>query len=163
VAPVRVRRADRRRPRRRGERHRPRPGDPAVAPDRPRERGVRTGRRGHAAPARVGLRRDDERRSAHPAPRRPSDRRQRPTDPPKGQGDHATAVEDARRDDEPRRLDGAVLPGPDASSPATTSAARRGRRRSGTPRPTAATAPEARHLQTTRSSATSPARRGGRT
>ena len=46
------------------------PAITAVAPDRPRERRVRPGRRGHADPARDGLRRDGQRRHARPAARR---------------------------------------------------------------------------------------------
>ena len=55
--------------------HRPRPGLTAVARDRPRQRLVRPGRRGHPDPAGDGVRGDGERRDARPAARRQGDRR----------------------------------------------------------------------------------------
>ena len=51
-------------------RPRPRPGRHAVERDRPRQRRVRPGRRGHADPARDRVRGDAQRRDAGPAARR---------------------------------------------------------------------------------------------
>ena len=77
VAQARLRRADRHRRRRRGRPASCATRPHAVAPDRPRQRRLRPGRRRHADPARDGLRDADQRRDADPAARRQGGRRRR--------------------------------------------------------------------------------------
>ena len=105
--------------------------------------------------------RDDQRRPADPAARGPGRR-----DPAtrqvagKGQVISADALEDAHRDDEPRRRRRCRSTATGPSSRATRSAARPARRRSGTPRRTAAEAAGSTTSSTTRSSGTSRAQAG---
>ena len=79
-----------------------------------------------------------------------------------GQVIDAEPVDDADRDDEPRRHDGAVLPRPDAGPGLRRRRQDRAPPRSGTRRRTTATAPGRSTSSTTRSSATSAARRASR-
>ena len=89
------------------------PADHALARDRPRERGVRAGHRGHADPARAGVRGDGQRRDARPAARRPVGRATaRPTRLQRP-GDDAAPSRDPAGDDASRHHRGRLLPRPD--------------------------------------------------
>ena len=163
VDPARLRQADRHRRRRRGERHHPRPGDHALARARPRQRLIRSGRRGHADPARDGIRRRGQRRVADPAACRQGSRRSRHRSGGTRPGARPEALGDAARDDAPRHHRGAVLSRQDARS-------RLRRRRQdghrpdlGCQAPTTATGPGRSTSSTTRSSATSAGRQAFRT
>ena len=115
VDAARLRPADRDRRRGRGRRARPRPGHHRLAPDRPRQRRVRTGRGGDADPARDGLRGPGQRRDARPAARRQVGRRPRGRDRAARRGGRRhDRVGHARPDDEARHHRGPVLPRPDA-------------------------------------------------
>ena len=153
--PPRVRGEDRPRRRPRGRRPAARPGQDAMAPDRPRQRRVRPGRRGDPDAARAVVRGDGQRRRAGAAAPRQAGRHRGGRAGVARPGDEPEAVGHAGQADAQRDRHGRLLPRPDVRSRATTSAARRARPRSGTPtgRPGRSTS------STTRSSATSGARR----
>ena len=159
VAAPGLRLADRRRHRRRGVRPAARPGHRAVERDRPGQRLVRAGRGGHADPARGGVCRAAQRRDHGPAPRGQVHRRDRPADRDQGPGRRAGGQRRpcARWPTTSSTKSRSTATG--RSCPATTSAARPARPRSGTPRRVAGSTT----CSTTRSPATSPARRGSRT
>ena len=121
-----------------GEVRRPRqrPDDHPVAPDRPRQRLVRPGRRRHPDPARDGLQRDGQRRDAAVQPhvvargRRPAGRRAGPRP-----GHRRRDVGPDGRPDEPRRHDRRLSTATARSCPATSWVARPAPPRSGTRRP----------------------------
>ena len=113
-------------------RPRPRPGHQAVAPDRPRQRRVRAGRGGHPDPARDGVRRDHERRHAHPAARGQGHRRRATSSPRRRRrSSPGSCPEQLDLADEPRRRRRSVLQATARSCPATRWAARPARPRSG--------------------------------
>ena len=139
------------------------PANVPWAPDRPRQRRVRPGRRGHADPARDRVRHDHQWRDDGQAARGPGHRLARRRGDARQPGREACRCQEGSQADGPRRRrrSRSIATGP--SSRATTSAARRARRRSGTPRPTRAGARGSTTSSTTRSSDTSRARATRRT